>query len=242
MFFLTFSSSFSVIIIPFTKSISFQRPHSHFWTLFILNFHLVSLHSYFPLLGHAFLLCFLPHTTLQLLLGNGGSWKQQLWLREPSRKGQSEMKWLAVWICLSRELVSFSLQPHRLYWRRWHGRDLTQGEIKHTVTNWSRPIWISFSSERHLWMLRMKTGDSLHPISVNFSCTITGMPSSTAFPKVLPLPSFKISWTTFPQEIFPQLWSSRIHLSSYSTFDIPVFILNRLILFLYRSYNYLNKH
>lgn len=151
------------------------------WILFILNFHFPSLYIFLSIAMLYSASCPTPlsssHLGIKAAKSSSCDWKN--W----AGRGRMKWSWLAVWIHHSRGLVSFSLQLlYRLYWERWHGRDLTQADIKHTLTNWSKSIWISFSLERHSWCQDLK------PLVVFiqfhfFSCTIIGMPSAPYFIK-----------------------------------------------------------
>lgn len=154
-----FPPSSTINFNPLTNSICFQILHSPFELLFLISTFIFHPFIFPPSLPH--FLCFLLHPTLQLPLGNGGGSKQQLQLEGWTGRGRTKWSWSAVWIHPSRLLVSFSLQPHR-HLAEVTRKRLTQGEIKHTLANWLRPIWSSFFLERHFGWIQ--TNGSFHSV------------------------------------------------------------------------------
>lgn len=181
-------SSPSNIILILSQTPVLSKFFIPIWTLFSFNVPLPSFYS-FLFFAMFFSASCSPLPPPHPCLVNGGAVAE--------KAGQEGAEWNEadeLYECHSQELVSFILQPHRHFWGRWHGRDLIQGEIKHTLTNWSRPIWISFFLERHFGCHELKPmvlfiqSQSVSPVWW-LEC-----PLHSTFSKVLPLPSFKISW------------------------------------------------
>lgn len=147
-------------------------------------------------------------------------------------RGRVKWSWLAVWIHRSRGLVSFSLQLlYRLYWGRWHERDSTQGEIKHTQTGQSP------SGSHFPWKDTPGCHDLKPLVLVIQSPFLLHNNWNALF--ILHLKKFFLCHTsespatTFPKEIL-QLWRWRGYFPSYSPFNTSFSILNMFIPCLYR--------